>query len=157
MMVVAVVAILVVGPKDLPKMLRAFGRTMKSIRGLAGDFQKQFEDAVKDADLDEVKNIATGKGFKPLEDIKDSANAFKKEMKDSMAAAEKSVTDALPKDDLPKPTAPQIAKTTKSVTKKAPTKKPSTTKKVPVKKVPAKKAAPKKPTAKKAASAGKTA
>ena len=59
MLVVAVVAIIVVGPKDLPKMLRSFGKVMGNMRRMAGDFQKQFDDAVREAELDEVKNIAS--------------------------------------------------------------------------------------------------
>ena len=46
MMVVAVVAILFVGPKELPAMLRTFGRSIKKLRSMAGDFQKQFDDAL---------------------------------------------------------------------------------------------------------------
>lgn len=159
MLVVAVVAILVVGPKDLPKMLRGFGRTMKSIRGLAGDFQKQFDEAVKEADLEDVKNIATGKGFKPLEDIKSSTEAFKKEVKASMSAAEKSVKDGLPNDKIPEPAIKESAKvdtkpavkpvaetkaTLEPVAKKAaakPVPKKATAKKAQAKKIPAKKAA----------------
>ncbi len=166
MMVVAVVAILVVGPKDLPKMLRTFGKTMKSIRGLAGDFQKQFDEAVKDSDFEDVKNIASGKGFKPLDDIKKSTDAFKNEMKESMAAAEKSVSEGMPKDQLPEPVkssakpAAKKAAPKQAAAKKAPAKKPATKSapvKAAVKKAPAKKAAPKKTATKKAAAAVKSA
>jgi sec-independent protein translocase protein TatB len=87
MLVVAVVAIVVVGPKDLPQMLRAFGKAMSGVRKMAGDFQKQFDDAVKEADLEDVKKIATGKTFKPLEDIKSSTEAFKKQVKEQMDAS----------------------------------------------------------------------
>lgn len=81
------VAIVVVGPKDLPQMLRAFGKAMSGVRKMAGDFQKQFDDAVKEADLEDVKKIATGKTFKPLEDIKSSTEAFKKQVKEQMDAS----------------------------------------------------------------------
>jgi len=45
----------VVGPKDLPKMLRTFGRTTAKLRAMAGDFQKQFNEALREAELDDVK------------------------------------------------------------------------------------------------------
>ena len=51
MLVVAVVLIVVVGPKDLPRMLRAFGRTTSKMRSMAGDFRKQFDEALKEAEL----------------------------------------------------------------------------------------------------------
>jgi sec-independent protein translocase protein TatB len=50
LLVVAVVMILVVGPKDLPGMLRAFGKTMSQVRSTANDFRRQFNDALRDAE-----------------------------------------------------------------------------------------------------------
>ncbi len=55
MLVIAVVMIVVVGPKDLPKMLRTIGKMTAKMRSMAGDFQKQFNEALKEAELDEVK------------------------------------------------------------------------------------------------------
>ncbi len=95
MLVVACVAIIVVGPKDLPKMLRAFGKTLKSIRGLAGDFQKQFDEAIREAELDDVKDIATGKKFSPLEDIKKSVTSYEKDVKEQIGAKAKQIDDAM--------------------------------------------------------------
>ena len=95
MLVVAVVAIIVVGPKDLPKMLRTFGKAMGNMRRMAGDFQKQFDDAVREAELDEVKNIASGKGFAPLDDVKKAAEKYNRDFKQSIADAGKGVNDAL--------------------------------------------------------------
>ena len=59
MLVIAVVMIVVVGPKDLPKMLRTFGKTTAKLRSMAGDFQKQFNEALKEAELDDVKKQVT--------------------------------------------------------------------------------------------------
>ncbi len=58
-LVIAIVMIVVVGPKDLPKMLRTFGRTTAKMRSMAGEFRKQFDEAVKEAELDEVRNLAS--------------------------------------------------------------------------------------------------
>ena len=78
MMVVAVVAILFVGPKELPGMLRTFGKAIKKIRGLAGDFQQQFDDALKDAELDGVKDtINDVRNLDPTKAIKDKLNPLK--------------------------------------------------------------------------------
>ncbi|WP_420393983.1 Sec-independent protein translocase protein TatB [Acuticoccus sp.] len=67
-LVVAVIAILVVGPKELPGMLRAFGKTFGQVRRTAREFQSTFNDALREAerqaklddvkrDLDEVRSI----------------------------------------------------------------------------------------------------
>ena len=78
MLVVAVVAIIVVGPKDLPGMLRTVGKSVKKIRGMAGDFQRQFDDALKEAELDGVKkSFDDVKSMNPLNDIKDKLNPLK--------------------------------------------------------------------------------
>jgi sec-independent protein translocase protein TatB len=49
-LVIAVVAILVVGPKELPKMLRTFGKTMGTVRRTANDFKRQFDEALREAE-----------------------------------------------------------------------------------------------------------
>ena len=57
LLVVALVLIVVVGPKDLPGMLRTFGRTTRKLRAMAGEFRSQFDEALKEAELDDVKNV----------------------------------------------------------------------------------------------------
>lgn len=49
-LVVAVVAILVVGPKELPSMLMTFGRTVGRMRRMANEFQSQFNDVLREAE-----------------------------------------------------------------------------------------------------------
>ena len=88
LVVIAMVAILVVGPKDLPAMLRAFGKTVSQLRRMAGDFQKQFDDALKEAELDDVKKIASSKTFQPLEDARKSMMNFQKDVNKSVKELE---------------------------------------------------------------------
>jgi sec-independent protein translocase protein TatB len=56
-LVIAIVLIVVVGPKDLPRVLRSFGRTTSKLRAMAGDFRRQFDEALREAELDEVKGL----------------------------------------------------------------------------------------------------
>ena len=51
-LIIASVALVVVGPKDLPRMLRTFGRTMGMVRRTANDFKRQFDDALREAERD---------------------------------------------------------------------------------------------------------
>ena len=53
--VIAVVAIIVVGPKELPRLMRTFGHYVGKLRHMAADFQRQFEEAVRDSEIDEVR------------------------------------------------------------------------------------------------------
>ena len=56
----AVVAVIVIGPKDLPKVLRAFGKIMAKMRGMAREFQGHLDSAMKDAGLEDVKKEVQG-------------------------------------------------------------------------------------------------
>jgi sec-independent protein translocase protein TatB len=55
LLVIAVVAIIVVGPKELPRLMRTFGHYAGKVRHMAVDFQRQFEEAVRDSEIDEVR------------------------------------------------------------------------------------------------------
>ena len=84
LLVVAIVLIIVVGPKDLPPMLRAFGRTTKKLRGMASEFRGQFDDALREAELDDVKKtFDDARKLNPMQTIRDAVNPLKDSMKDS--------------------------------------------------------------------------
>lgn len=86
MLVIAVVMIVVVGPKDLPGMLRTFGKTATKLRSMAGDFQKQFNDALKEAELDDVKkSVDALRSLNPANEIKKQLNPFEKAASDVRA------------------------------------------------------------------------
>jgi sec-independent protein translocase protein TatB len=53
--VIAVLALIVIGPKDLPKVLRTVGRWVRKIRALGGEFQKQMDDVMRETGADEVR------------------------------------------------------------------------------------------------------
>ena len=88
MMVIAVVAIVVVGPKELPGMLRTFGQAMGKVRRMSRDFQRQFDDALKEADLDEVrKGIETVKKANPTHALRQAMSPIASEMTELDRAA----------------------------------------------------------------------
>ena len=88
--VIAVVAILVVGPKDLPRMLRTVGQYVSKLRGMAREFQHQFEEAARDTGLDDVKQgISSVKEFSPGNQIKEAFNSITDEVEDVKAQVEK--------------------------------------------------------------------
>ncbi|PHP67977.1 twin-arginine translocase subunit TatB [Zhengella mangrovi] len=93
LLVIAIVLIVVVGPKDLPKMLRTFGRTTSKLRAMAGDFRRQFDDALREAELDDLKSLAdTARSMNPTNEIRKSLNPLNKigdEIKGSLDDATK--------------------------------------------------------------------
>lgn len=75
LLVISIVLIVVIGPKDLPRILRGFGNTMSSVRRMAGDFRKQFDEALKEAELDDVRKLADDvRSLDPRKQIKDALN-----------------------------------------------------------------------------------
>jgi sec-independent protein translocase protein TatB len=86
MLVIAIVMIVVVGPKDLPRMLRTFGKTTAKLRSMAGDFQKQFNEALKEAELDDVKkSVDELRSLDPRNEIRKQLNPFEKAAQDVRA------------------------------------------------------------------------
>ncbi|HWD11955.1 Sec-independent protein translocase protein TatB [Pseudochrobactrum sp. sp1633] len=72
LLVIAVVMIVVVGPKDLPKMLRAFGKATGKLRATASEFRTHFDEAMREAELDEVKKTIDGvKQYDPRKTVTD--------------------------------------------------------------------------------------
>jgi len=57
MAVIALVALLVIGPKDLPKVMRAASQWVRKARGLAREFQSGVDDMIREADLDDARKI----------------------------------------------------------------------------------------------------
>jgi sec-independent protein translocase protein TatB len=58
MLIVGIVALIVIGPKELPGVIRAVGRGVSKLRTMAADFRGQFDEAMREAELHEVKKAA---------------------------------------------------------------------------------------------------
>jgi sec-independent protein translocase protein TatB len=87
-LLIGVVALIVVGPKDLPRMLRTLGQYTGKMRGMAREFQRSMDDAAREADLAEFKDIN-----KSLQDVKaigsDAARAVQQGIKNTEAEIER--------------------------------------------------------------------
>jgi sec-independent protein translocase protein TatB len=87
LLIIGVVALVVVGPKDLPKLLRLAGQWMGKIRRMASDFQGQVNEAIREAELDDVK--------KSVEDLKsyNPANMIRNEIDSALAPVTQVTSD----------------------------------------------------------------
>ena len=68
-----VLTLLVVGPKDLPAMLRKAGQFMAKLRGMANEFRASFDEMARQSELDELRkevNAMRAAAGKPMEDFK---------------------------------------------------------------------------------------
>lgn len=69
--IVAVLALIVVGPKDLPKALRAVTKVMRKARGLAREFQSGVDEMVREAELDDIKKEMNAvRDFDPVDSVR---------------------------------------------------------------------------------------
>lgn len=81
MLVIGAVALVVIGPKDLPKALRSVGEAVGKIKRMAAEFQGQFNDAMREAELHDLKKqvedvggsvqAATKVDFNPIQTIRE--------------------------------------------------------------------------------------
>jgi sec-independent protein translocase protein TatB len=92
MLVIAIVMIVVVGPKDLPNMLRTFGRMTAKMRGMANDFRKQFDEALKEAELEDVKkSVDSLRSLNPMTEVRKQLNPFEKAAADVRAGIDQAM------------------------------------------------------------------
>lgn len=61
LLLIGALALIIVGPKDLPRLVREVGRWAARARGLADEFRRGMDEAAKEADLEEVRKAATVK------------------------------------------------------------------------------------------------
>ena len=87
--VIGIVALLVVGPKELPGLLRAGGAAMNKVRRMAGEFRAQFDDAMREAEVDQAKKAFTDMNesvqaakpaFNPMDTIRNEIKSAKEEL-----------------------------------------------------------------------------
>jgi sec-independent protein translocase protein TatB len=120
LVLIGIVALIVIGPKELPTALRTAGLWMGKVRRMASEFQGQFQEAMREAEMaelkkqvDEIGNSTAGlTNFDPLADVKsDIESAFDDKIKppvlsDATAAAPPPAVPASITSDAPSVTAP---------------------------------------------------
>ena len=71
LMLIGVIALIVVGPKDLPKLMRSAGRFVAQARRMAGEFTAAFDQMAREAEMEDLrKEIETLKRENPVADVK---------------------------------------------------------------------------------------
>jgi sec-independent protein translocase protein TatB len=102
LVVIGVVALIAIGPKELPGVLRTVGQYMGKIRKMAAEFQGQFQEAMREAEMadlkksmDEMTDAAKGiTDFDPLGDVRKEVESFTADPLGSSAAASEAASAA---------------------------------------------------------------
>jgi sec-independent protein translocase protein TatB len=93
LIMVAIVALIAIGPKELPRVMLQVGQAAAKMRRMAADFSSQFMNALREAQMDDIKS--------DVERLAESAKAntgmdpllqFKAESTEAIDAAEKPAT-----------------------------------------------------------------
>jgi sec-independent protein translocase protein TatB len=72
LILIGLVGLLVVGPKELPLLMRKAGQWMNKMRGMAADFRATFDEMARQAELDELrKEVEALRHSNPLTEIRD--------------------------------------------------------------------------------------
>ena len=98
-LLIGVVALIVIGPKELPAVLRTLGQWTRKVRSMAADFQNQFQEAMREAEMADLKkdidDITSGiKRFDPLKDVRADVEAAGKDIQSSLEQTPAPVTSA---------------------------------------------------------------
>jgi sec-independent protein translocase protein TatB len=102
LVVIGIVALVVIGPKELPAVLRMLGVWMGKVRRMASDFQGQFQEAMREAEMADLK--------KQVDQITETARDFTQF--DPMETARKEIESAIedkPQADTPAPPGPDLS------------------------------------------------
>ncbi|HEY6257000.1 MAG TPA: Sec-independent protein translocase protein TatB [Xanthobacteraceae bacterium] len=93
LLLIGIVALIFIGPKELPGVLRTLGQWMSKVRRMASEFQNQFHDAMREAELADLKKdvdemaakAANYSNFDPLADVRKDMEAAQREIESAVA------------------------------------------------------------------------
>jgi sec-independent protein translocase protein TatB len=80
LLILGIIALLVVGPKDLPILLRTIGKYMGMIRKQANEFRAQFDEAMKESELDTLRKEVENVGREAEATMRDAEHSVQKEV-----------------------------------------------------------------------------
>jgi sec-independent protein translocase protein TatB len=88
-LLIGVVALIVIGPKELPAVLRTVGQWTRKVRTMAADFQGQFQEAMREAEMADLKKQVDDlahdvRNYDPLKDVRADVEAAGKDIQASL-------------------------------------------------------------------------
>ena len=109
LVVIGVVALIAIGPKELPGVLRSVGQWTGKIKRMAAEFQGQFQDAMREADMADIKkevdqltgSVSQYTNFDPLAETKKELQSVFDDKPAEPAVSDAAVSDPTPRIDVP--------------------------------------------------------
>ncbi len=96
-LLIGVVALIVIGPKELPAVLRTVGQWTRKVRSMAADFQGQFQEAMREAEMADLKKQVDDlahdvKNYDPLKEARAEVEAAGRDIKASLEQTPEAAT-----------------------------------------------------------------
>lgn len=92
-LVIGAIALIIIGPKELPNVLRSVGRWVGAARSMAGEFRGHVDDMMRQSEMDDLKKSVTENTVLDLQAL-DPTKAFKEAVAEGEAEAKKAIADA---------------------------------------------------------------
>ncbi|MEM9988136.1 MAG: Sec-independent protein translocase protein TatB [Pseudomonadota bacterium] len=97
LLLLGVLALIIVGPKDLPRLMHSVGKAVGGLRRMADDFRHSFSQMAKEAELEEMrKEIEALKADNPAQDIEAALSGTEEDVTRALDAAVKPQSPAKP-------------------------------------------------------------
>jgi sec-independent protein translocase protein TatB len=91
LLILGVVALIVVGPKELPFLLRTIGKYVGMIRRQANEFRSQFDEAMREAELDSIRKDVENVARDAENTLRDAGSSVDREIDASKSAVDQSL------------------------------------------------------------------
>ncbi len=99
LVLIGIVALIAIGPKELPGALRTLGQWTGKIRRMAGEFQQQFQDALREAELadlkkefDDAAEAARRAAFEPIAEMRQEVETVQRQIESEPAPSAAAIT-----------------------------------------------------------------
>jgi len=95
-LLIGVVALVVIGPKELPGVMRTMGQWTRKVRGMASEFQNQFQEAMREAEMADLKKQVDDmardvKDIDPLKGVRENIESVGKDVQHSLSSTPEQV------------------------------------------------------------------
>lgn len=95
LLLLGIVALIVIGPKDLPVLLRTIGKYVGIVKRQAAEFRAQFEEAVRESELDQLKKDVESMGAEAEASMREAERTVTTELDAAKAEAESATSVSL--------------------------------------------------------------
>ena len=97
-LLIGVVALIVIGPKELPGVMRTLGQYTRKVRSMAADFQNQFQEAMREAELGDLKKQVDDlagdiKNYDPLKSTREDVESIGKDLETHLEKSPQNPTE----------------------------------------------------------------